>query len=188
MPKRSGDEELMAAYTAGDSAAFTELFDRYAPLLLGIMRRRLSSPDEAAELVQQTFLQLHRARGDFEQGRKLKPWLLTIAYNLLREHFRRKKRRPEGALSEEPVDPTERQDPVERAQMGASVRRALASLPDGQREVITMHWFEELSFPEVAEILGVSVSAVKVRAHRGYAALRIALEGVTKGDLERKEP
>jgi len=66
------DEELMAAYVAGDQAAFEELFRRYAPALLRVIGRQLSSPGEAHDLVQQTFLQLHRARYDFKPGARLR--------------------------------------------------------------------------------------------------------------------
>lgn len=172
------DEELMAAYVGGDQRAFDELFGRYGGMLLRIMRRQLREA-EAQELVQQTFLQLHRARLDFDGSRKLRPWLMTIAYNLKRELFRRKGRRPEAALDHEPDDPHPPRDPLEVADERARLRAALARIPEGQREVIVLHWFEELSFPEVAEIMGLSVSAVKVRAHRGYKALRAELEEVT---------
>ncbi len=170
------DEELMAAYVGGDTAAFSDLFERYAPLLVRIMRRQVRNPDDASEIVQQTFLQLHRARNDFQQGRRLRPWLMTIAYNLKREHFRRRMRKPEVPLEYEPPASERGGDPVERKDEAMRVRAALASLPAGQREVIIMHWFEEMSFPDVAEVLGLSVSAVKVRAHRGYKVLRKLLE------------
>ena len=91
------DEELMAAYIAGDRAAFRELFQRYAPLLERAMARDLRSTEEANDLVQQTFLHLHRSRLDFEPGRKLKPWIFTITLNLKREFFRRSKRRQKAA-------------------------------------------------------------------------------------------
>lgn len=168
------DEELMQAYIGGEVDAFSELFERYGPMLLRIMRRQLRD-DDAQELVQQTFLQMHRARNDFDMSRKLRPWLMTIAYNLKRELFRRRGRKPESALEVEP-EAEDRGDIVERKSEAARLRRALATLPEGQREVIEMHWFEELSFPEVAEILGLTTSAVKVRAHRGYKALRATLE------------
>ena len=170
------DEELMAAYVGGETAAFGELFERYAPMLLRIMRRQIRSGEDAQELVQQTFLQLHRARNDFDQGRRLRPWLMTIAYNLKREHFRRKMRRPEAPLEYEPPASERGGDLVERKDNAQRLRRALQHLPDGQREVIEMHWFDEMSFPDVAEVLGLSVSAVKVRAHRGYKVLRQVLE------------
>jgi RNA polymerase sigma-70 factor (ECF subfamily) len=66
---------------------------------------------------------------------------------------------------------------LERAQTAATVRAALATLPDSQREVIELHWFQEQPFDEIAEIVGASVSAVKVRAHRGYKVLKKLLEG-----------
>ncbi len=182
------DEELMAAYVQGEARAFGELFERYAPMLLRIMRRQIRSEDDAQEIVQQTFLQLHRARRDFDADRRLRPWLMTIAYNLRREYFRRRSRKPEAPLEHEPPASSRGGDVLERKQEARRVQSALATLPDGQREVIVMHWFEEMSFPEVAEVLGLSVSAVKVRAHRGYKALRLALEAaVTDGEARRTD-
>ncbi|RLB54846.1 MAG: RNA polymerase sigma factor [Deltaproteobacteria bacterium] len=170
------DERLMAAYVAGNETAFAELFHRYGGRLLRVIRRQVRSEDDAREIVQQTFLHLHRARHDFRSGATLRPWIFTIALNLKREYFRRRGRRPEA-----PLDLDGRNDPSvpaydptrhERAQ---AVRAALASLPPGQREVIELHWFSELSFQEVAVVVGASVSAVKVRAHRGYGRLRKSL-------------
>jgi RNA polymerase sigma factor (sigma-70 family) len=167
------DEDLMAAYVAGDQAAFEELFRRYAPALLRVIGRQLSSPGEAHDLVQQTFLQLHRARHDFKLGARLRPWVFTIALNLKREHFRRLRRRPEAPLElDGRNDPVGLPDSPERAENQRAVRRALDQLPADHREVIVLHWLEGLSFPEVSAIVGASVSAVKVRAHRGYVALR----------------
>jgi len=172
------DEELMSAYAAGDAAAFRELFERFAPILLSMLRRQLRSDEEARDLVQQTFLQLHRARNDFRPGARLRPWLFTIALNLKREYFRRSVRRPEA-----PLELDGRHDPavgprgVEQLDAAREVWSALDRIHADQREVIVLHWFEGLSFPEVSEVLGVSVSAVKVRAHRGYVALRALLGG-----------
>ena len=167
------DEELMAAYVAGDTAAFEELFRRYAPALLRVIGRQLSSPGEAHDLVQQTFLQLHRARHDFKPGARLRPWIFTIALNLKREHYRRLRRRPEAPLElDGRHDPAILPEPPERAENERAVRSALDKLPPDHREVIVLHWFEGLSFPEVSAVVGASVSAVKVRAHRGYVALR----------------
>ena len=89
----------MAAYVAGDRAALDELFQRLAPVLLRVLARQLPNREEANDLVQQTFLQLHRSRNDFREGARLRPWLFTIAINLKREHFRRVKRRPEAPLA-----------------------------------------------------------------------------------------
>jgi RNA polymerase sigma-70 factor (ECF subfamily) len=171
------DEALMASYVAGDQRAFAELFARYAPRLTRMFGRDLR-PDDAHDLMQQTFLQLHRARNDFRQDAKLRPWLYTIARNLLRQHFRRRGRRPEASLdaqgAAEPIAPGV--TPEQQAE-ARQVRQVLGRLPATQAEVISLHWFEGLSFREVAQVVGASESAVKVRAHRGYAKLRELIEG-----------
>ena len=166
----------MAAYVAGDAAAFRVIFERYAPLLMRAMLRELYVREEANDLVQQTFLQLHRARSDFDPSQKLKPWVLTIALNLKREYFRRKKRRPERSLDADGTSSQlSRRSARRRSRRGERWRGCSASLPADQREVIELHWFDGLEFPEVAQVVGASVSAVKVRAHRGYVRLRQAL-------------
>jgi len=176
MAPQPSDEDLFAAYVAGDRDAFRQLFDRYSGPLTRLMRQQIRNPQDAGELVQQTFLQLHRARRDFRQGARLKPWLYTIALNLRRGWFRTRGRRPET-----PLDPARHPlptvDPVDltRGEDAQRVRTALEGLTATQREVIELHWFEELSFPEVAQVLGANVNTVKVRAHRGYKVLRAAL-------------
>jgi RNA polymerase sigma-70 factor (ECF subfamily) len=166
----------MTAYVAGESAAFRVIFERYAPLLLRAMLRELYVREEASDLVQQTFLQLHRARADFDASQKLKPWVFTIAMNLKREYFRRKKRRPERSLDGEALsEPAVGALGADRVEAQRTLARVLATLPADQREVIELHWFDGLEFPEVAQVVGASVNAVKVRAHRGYVRLRAAL-------------
>ena len=168
------DEELMAAYVAGDAAAFRVLFDRYAGVLFRMVRRRLSSDADARDVVQQTLLQMHRARLDFRSDSRLRPWLFTIAMNLVREQYRKQGRRREQALEPElaaSAAPAEA-SPLEHSERAERIRAALASLPDQQREVIELHWFEDSPYEEIARIVGASVAAVRVRAHRGYERLR----------------
>ncbi len=162
----------MRAYVGGDSASFDELFRRYAPMLTRVLGRDLSLA-AAEDLVQQTFLQLHRARNDFDLNARLRPWLFTIGFNLKRELFRRRKRRPESSLDlDGRGDPSEGPRGAERFDAAQALRHALARIPQDQAEVIALHWLAGLPFPEVAQLVDASVSAVKVRAHRGYAALR----------------
>jgi RNA polymerase sigma-70 factor (ECF subfamily) len=168
----------MAAYVRGDQAAFREIFSRYGPVLTALARRRTGNEDHARDLVQQTFLQLHRARFDFRQDAKLRPWIVTIALNVVREHLRSRRRKPVTALESDPAD---RSSPPsagpEVAEEAARLRAALADLPDAQREVVELHWFQGLSMAEIARAVGASVGAVKVRAHRAYGVLRTRLEG-----------
>jgi RNA polymerase sigma-70 factor, ECF subfamily len=184
------DEELMAAYVAGDRSSFDELFRRYAPVLLAVLQRQIRSPQDARDLVQQTFLQLHRARRDFDQKAKLRPWIFTIALNLRREYFRRQKRRPEAPLElDGRSDPAVPPHDLTRDELARTVRHAIDQLPAAHQEVIVLHWFEGLSFPEISEIVGASLSAVKVRAHRGYVALRKVLSASpAEGRRPQTEP
>jgi RNA polymerase sigma-70 factor (ECF subfamily) len=173
------DEELMLAYARGDQAAFRELFSRYAPMLLRLMTRTVSRGADAQDLVQQTFLQLHRARGDFRADMRVRPWIMTIAMNLARDLLRRRGRRPEVEVEEDalPAPSAIASQQVESKDVGRRVREALAALPREQREVIELHWFEQLSFQEIAAIVGATSGAARVRAHRGYTTLRARLEG-----------
>lgn len=168
------DEELMAAYLAGDIAAFDELFRRYAGLLLRTLRRSLGR-DDACDVVQQTFLQLHRSRHDYRPGAAVRPWIFTIALNLQRRHLRDARRRPlpldDEAAAAPAVAARDITDDLPRY-----VRGAVARLPREQQRVIALHWFDGLPFQRVAETVGASLGAVKVRAHRGYLALRKIFE------------
>ena len=166
----------MAAYIAGDSRAFREIFQRFAPMLQSMARRRVGTGGDADDLVQQAFLQLHRARHDFRPGTRLRPWLVTIAMNLTRDVLRRRGRRPEA-----PIDPERMEAPIsaghsaESADEARHVRAALTELPEDQREVIELFWLSGLAYAEIAQIVGASEGAVRVRAHRGYVRLRALL-------------
>jgi RNA polymerase sigma-70 factor (ECF subfamily) len=166
------DEVLMTRFCQGDARAFEALFQRYAAPMHGYLSRLTGSPAAAEDLAQQTFLSLVRARGRFQEGSRVKPWLYAIATNAARDWQRR--RRPEDLTEEGELpasvpaeEPAQRDVGLERA-----VQRALAELPEGQRVPIVLHRFEGMSFAEIAESMGLTESAVKVRAHRGYARLR----------------
>ena len=164
------DDELMAAYVAGDGGAFNEIFRRYAPALLRALKPGVGG-DESSDLLQQTFLHLHRSRADFARGAALRPWLFTIAFNVKRQYLRTLARRREALVGDglenvaAPAPRTAR-DELE------GIAALLAELPPAQRKVIELHFIDELSFAKVAEAVGASLAAVRVRAHRGYTFLR----------------
>lgn len=180
MGAQASDEELMAAHVRGDATAFATLHARWAARLRNLFVRGGLRADDANDMVQQTFLHLHRARADFREGSALRPWIYTIALNLRRQFVRRQVRKPEQALDES-VEVGDDEVDVDARLDGRHLRAAMAQLPEAQREVIMLHWFEGLAFREVATIVGATPVAVKVRAHRGYARLRTLLEaaGVT---------
>jgi RNA polymerase sigma-70 factor, ECF subfamily len=162
----------MTRFCQGDTRAFEVLFQRYARSIHGYLSRLTGSPAAAEDLSQQTFLSLVRARGRYQPGARFKPWLYTIATNAARDWQRRK--RPEDLTDEGelPLGVASEAPLLRDAGLEHAVHRALAQLPEGQRIPILMHRFEGLGFAEIAEVLGLTESAVKVRAHRGYARLR----------------
>jgi len=167
------DEELMARFCQGEAAAFDALFQRYSRPVHGYLTRLTGSASAAEDLVQLTFLSLVRARGRFQPGARVKPWLYAIATNAARDHQRRN-RRPEELTAEGELPVTVAADTPGPRDTGLerTVQRALELLPEGQRVPIMLHRFEGMSFAEIAESMGLTESAVKVRAHRGYARLR----------------
>lgn len=172
----------MRAYARGETSALETLFERYAPRVRAFLRRDIRDDGIADDLLQETFLLLHRARRDFRADGSLVGWLFTIARNLKIGHFRQKGRRPDPAplLSDVPAA-----DPVAGAQQHRSLREALdaalAALPANQREVVRMHWMDQVPYAEIARRLGASESAVKVRAHRAYQTLKRVLDSADTG-------
>lgn len=177
-------DAAMDRYAQGDDRAFGEVYDGLAPRLYGYLVRQSRNQGLAEELVQQTFLQMHRARGQFVKGAPVLPWAFAIARRLFVDQIRKNRREILAATPEEPSpDSTQSQDPSAEALLQASetaarVRAVLATIPETQRVAFELLKIEELSVAEAAEVVGATSAAVKLRAHRAYEAIRAAL-----GDL-----
>lgn len=185
----------MLAYQGGSKKAFEELFARYHTRLFNYFRRSLGNPAQADDLLQSLFLRVHRARQAYQPAAAFSTWIYTIAHNLLRDAL--DKERTETArrevsyqsrleVNEETMVVEERVADVrtapetllQRKEIAVRLQQALFSLSLEQREVILLSKYEGLSFPEIATILGCSVTAAKVRAFRALKALRVALGDV----------
>jgi len=152
------DSVLMERYLDGDQDAFRAIYELYAGRLRRALRKRVRDDEVAGDLVQQTFLRLHRSRADFKRGHSPRPWLYTITFNLARDWGRVHGRRifvewDERDFPIEAVDIVEAKDQIRR------VRDALNELSDDNREVIELHWFEGLSFAEISDVTGASRSS-----------------------------
>ena len=178
------DEELMSRWVLGEVQAFEQLFARLAPRVHGFFLRSLRDPSVADDLLQVTFMKVHRAREQYRPGLLLKPWLFAIAARVRLDELRRRKRMPEDADEEvlARADEAEAAAGVDeagaadaRGELQERVRGALERLPENQRAVIHLHRYEGLTFPEIAQILGTTPGAVKLRAFRGYERLRVEL-------------
>jgi RNA polymerase sigma-70 factor (ECF subfamily) len=172
------DEALMAAYQVGDQRAFRRLFDRFAPRIHGAALRRGLSAADANDVVQQTFVHVHQGRKEFKAGAPVRPWVYTIAFNVMRDLGRRfssQKRLKERVISAAKV--SDQVAPSTSAEQRSILQSALDLLSPAQREVLVLHYFEEMSFGDIARTVGSREGAVRGRAHRGYEKLRAILTG-----------
>lgn len=171
----------MTRYAAGDDSAFGEVYDLLAPRLHRFLLRHTRDASRSEDLVQQTLLQMHRARGRFIPGAEVTPWAFAIARRLLIDGARRGRREVLGTELDASHDvaaaapDVAADDLVAARQLAERLSVELARLPDAQRTAFELVKQEGLSLAEAAQVLGTTVAAVKLRAHRAYEALRRAL-------------
>jgi len=168
--------DAMGRYADGDHASFDRVYAELSPLVLANLRR-WTSPQQAEDLLQKTFLKVHRARDRYRRGAPVGPWVLSIARHVAIDDMRRRGRAKEDLTREGALpEPTASAPPMtERFEAIEAVRAAVDGLPDSQRSVVAMHKLEERPFREVATALGIKEGAARIRAHRAYGRLRTAL-------------
>jgi RNA polymerase sigma-70 factor (ECF subfamily) len=180
-------DRAMGRYAEGHDAAFGEVFSALAPRLLAFLRRLCGSPELAHDLVQETFLRMHRARGSFVPGSAVVPWAYAIARNCFVSHARYLKSRAARNnldITDHEVATGLESDAEETAAVRQSaelVERTLAQMSVTNREAFVLIRFEGQSVAEAAQILGASEGAVKLRAFRAYETLRAALKSAEVG-------
>jgi RNA polymerase sigma-70 factor (ECF subfamily) len=177
------DVTLVRRMAAGDARALDDLYAKYGPGVLGFLTTRLDDRQQAEEILQDVMLAAWRHAGDFRGDSSVKTWLLVIARNRAINAHRRHKPQivaidDDFELASNDTEPLEH---MERNLTGAQVRHALELLPPAHREILTLVFFQQLSGPEVAEVLGINEGTVKSRLHRAKEALRRVLYG--EGDL-----
>lgn len=168
----------MASAQAGDREAYERLLQALLPAARGFVRSRLRDPIATEDVVQNVLLSLHRARHTYRPERPFGPWWRAIARNAVIDHVRQLQRRAGRELAldgPEPADPRSVEPRSE--ELSAEMRQALESLPPAQRRAVELLHIHGLSVAEAAAQLGISPGALKVRAHRGYRAMRDSLGG-----------
>jgi len=180
------DDSLVAAHLHGDATAFRELVQRYGDGVLGYLFRMTGNRDQAEDLFQETFKKVHEKAHTF-RGQRFKSWLFTIATRVAIDSARRRKRRPvltvvSGAdcdedhpssldtlaACEDAADPAEE---MVKAEQKEHVRRAIESLPARQRATLVLAYYQQLSYREVADVMGCSIGTVKTQMSRALATL-----------------
>jgi RNA polymerase sigma-70 factor (ECF subfamily) len=165
----------------GDQRAFRELVDRYLAAITRFALRTLGDRAEAEEVAQETFLRLWTAAADFEPHAQPKTWLYRIARNQCIDRIRKRRTHGEEVeLLEHEAGEDRPSALLLRKQIAAQVGEALATLPERQREAITLVHYEGLSGAEACDVLSVSAEALESLLARGRRALREQLRDVAK--------
>ena len=174
----SDDEEIITACLQGDRDRFSVLVDRYKGLVYSVAYRLTGDQDKANDAAQECFISAYIHLCDFRFGSKFSTWLYTIVLNKCRDQLRQEK----DMLSVDDiaaVRPSEAPDPEQEAvrrEVRDDIQLALDALPPDYREVLVLKHIQGLEFQEISRIAGASVSALKVRAHRGRELLRAVME------------
>lgn len=162
---------LMTQYQEGDAQAFTGLYRALKAPLQRYLWTFVRNTTTAEDLVQDAFLQIHKARHTYSSPRPVRPWVYAISRHVALMHLRSGRRRKESLavedLPEVPVPPE-----MDRIADSETLFKLMAKLPRSGQEVLMLHHLQGLSFIEVGDILGLAPGTAKVRAHRALKTLK----------------
>ncbi len=172
--RRAEEQKLIAMmieYQKGDMDAFTGLYESLKQPLIRYLWTFVRNQTVAEDLLQDTFLQLHRARRTYTPPRPVRPWIYAITRHVALMHLRSMRRRkeylPDENLPEVPVPPE-----MDQFADRATIHRLLGTLPKAGQEVLILHHLLGMSFEEVGQIMGIAPGTAKVRAHRALKKIR----------------
>jgi RNA polymerase sigma-70 factor, ECF subfamily len=200
-PNLDPDAALMLRVKQGDTTAFTELVEKYKQPVMNLAYRTVRDATEAEDLAQNVFVQVYKSAGRYKSTAKFSTWLFTIARNLCLNEIRRRSRHPAESL--DATHPEQEDQPLQQfedkktfsppesllhGELAQNIDRALADLPESQRAAILLCRQDELSYEEIAEVLGCSVSATKSLIHRGRETLKERLKAYLRtGEWEKRD-
>jgi RNA polymerase sigma-70 factor (ECF subfamily) len=199
-PDLDPDAALMLRVKQGDTAAFTTLMDKYKQPVLNLAWRTLGDPIEAEDLAQNVFVQVWKSADRYQPTAKFSTWLFTIARNLCLNEIRRRGRHPAESLDQtrddaedQPLHQVEDRrirpapDHLLRVELQQKVEEAIAALPENQRTALLLCRQDELSYEEMAAVLGCSLSATKSLIHRARETLKARLKPYLQSGLWPEE-
>jgi RNA polymerase sigma-70 factor (ECF subfamily) len=178
-----GDQDLrglMIQYQGGSLEAFQEIYAQLAPGVRRYLSHLAGAFAIADDLLQETFLQMHRSRAAYNPAYAVKPWVFGLARNVFL--MNRRAARRWANVHESCEDLPDFPVPPEADRLGSQdeIRRCMAHLSPDQVEALLLHHEWGFSFEEIAGMLGISAAAARARASRGMADLRVALNGLQK--------
>lgn len=181
IPDRDNDQlarRLLTAIAGGDESSMEELYTLYEKDVYAFARSRLDDPHAAADVVNEVMLVVWRTAGRFQGGSRVRTWVLGIANNKVMDALRRRGRRQHEELDEGLADDSSEAGEriVVAAQNSRSVLTCLKALTDQHRQVVHLAFFEDLTYGEIAEIIGRPAGTVKTRMYHAKIALKRCLE------------
>jgi RNA polymerase sigma-70 factor, ECF subfamily len=169
------DEDLVAAFLAGDESAATELVHRHAGPVGRYLLARGAAPSDVEDLVQETFFRAFRGLGTWRGGGALRGWLLRIASNHHRDQHRRARGRQLVPLEDhDAADAADPQGELQARELQARLQRELDRLPRLQREVFLLRAQQGLDYPDICAALGTTPGAARVHFHHAVKRLKEA--------------
>lgn len=170
------DEQLMQRAAKGSNRAFEELYNRHARRLQGFFTRRLGHDgDLAADFMHDTFLRLYDARESYREGRNFRAWLYTIAYNLCKNHLRNQLTVVHDSKEEVGEDSNIELD-IDTTYFHDALREVLSNLPEPYAMLFSLHYEEELTVPQIAQITQLPEGTVKSRLHKAMNIIKQQLK------------
>ena len=160
------DEQLMQRASRGSDRAFEELYNRHARRLQGFFVRRLGDGELAADLMHDTFLRLYDARERYREGQSFRAWLYTIAYNLCKNYARMTHPLPMREGSDYPNEDADVEVELDVAILHDALCEVLQRLPESYAMLFSLHYEEELTIPQIAQITSLPEGTVKSRLHK----------------------
>jgi RNA polymerase sigma-70 factor (ECF subfamily) len=182
------DAELMLRVKQGDVHAFEQLVEKYKQPVVNLIARTLNDPSEAEDIAQNVFIQVYKSAPRYKVSARFSTWLYTIARNLSLNEIRRRSRRPADSIEQsaggedalvrqfEDVRSPAAPESLLQNELELKIQEALQQLPENQRTAILLCRQEELSYEEIARVLGCSLSATKSLIHRGRETLKQRLK------------
>lgn len=177
--RRQTDEQLMSRVAAGSDAAFEELYRRYARRLKGFFFLQLGGDEElAADSTHDVFLRAYEARTRYREGSNVSTWIFTIAYNICRNHYRTNAYEAQllANLDAEPLSDQQIEVELDAAVLDEALAQVLSELPVPLHQLFSLHYQEELTVPQIAEIVGIPEGTVKSRLHKTMNIIRKKLK------------
>ncbi|MGL4462357.1 MAG: RNA polymerase sigma factor, partial [Planctomycetia bacterium] len=173
------DADLLRRTASGDAAAFAEFYRRHAPAAFGLIFRIIKDRAAAEDVLQLAFWQSWRSAGSYSASRgSPRTWLLLLVRSRTLDELRRRRRRPDAPLDAHPVDFREPSAAAASAELKVRMGRALATLPDEQRESVVLAFFDGLTHQQIADKQQLPLGTVKSRIRMGIRRLSQMIDPV----------